>query len=59
MRAAVIAIGDEILSGSVVDSNSAWISERLLGIGVQPASRRPVGTGLPALLQDAFCKRLN
>lgn len=33
MRCAVIAIGDELTTGKVVDENSAWISDRLLEIG--------------------------
>ncbi len=34
MQAEIITIGDEILIGQVIDSNSAWISEQLNKIGV-------------------------
>ena len=34
IRAEIITIGDEILIGQIVDTNSAWMAERLNGIGV-------------------------
>ncbi|MBE7178986.1 MAG: competence/damage-inducible protein A [Mucilaginibacter polytrichastri] len=34
MRAELITIGDEILIGQIVDSNSAWMAQRLNEIGV-------------------------
>ncbi|MCF8257492.1 MAG: competence/damage-inducible protein A [Flavobacteriales bacterium] len=33
MRVEIITIGDELLIGQVVDTNSAWIGQRLNGIG--------------------------
>ena len=35
MRAEIITIGDELLIGQVVDTNSAWIAERLNEIGIE------------------------
>lgn len=35
MRAEIITIGDELLIGQVVDTNSAWMAERLNEIGVE------------------------
>lgn len=35
MRAEIITIGDELLIGQVVDTNSAWIAERLNTIGIE------------------------
>jgi nicotinamide-nucleotide amidase len=35
MQAEIITIGDEILIGQVVDTNSAWIAEKLNAIGVR------------------------
>ncbi|MFT6759339.1 MAG: nicotinamide-nucleotide amidase, partial [Psychroserpens sp.] len=35
MIAEIITIGDEILIGQIVDSNSAWIAEELNLIGVK------------------------
>ena len=34
MKAAIITIGDEILIGQVIDSNSAWIAQQLHQIGI-------------------------
>ena len=35
MQAEIITIGDEILIGQVVDTNSAWIARRLNEIGLR------------------------
>jgi len=35
MLAEIITIGDEILIGQIVDTNSAWIAQRLNDIGIQ------------------------
>ncbi len=35
MKAIIIAIGDEILIGQVVDTNSSYISEKLYSIGIE------------------------
>jgi len=37
MKAEIITIGDEILIGQIVDTNSAWLAERLNEIGVRVA----------------------
>ena len=34
MKAEIITIGDELLIGQVVDTNSAWMAERLNEIGI-------------------------
>lgn len=46
MRAEVISIGDEITSGQRLDTNSQWLSERLLEIGVPVAFHTTVGDTL-------------
>ena len=35
MKVSIITIGDEILIGQIVDTNSAWIAQRLNEIGLQ------------------------
>lgn len=35
MRAEIITIGDEILIGQIVDTNSAWLGQQLSSIGIQ------------------------
>lgn len=49
MRAEVIAIGDELISGHRVDTNSAWISERLAELGVPVTYHTTVGDDLEAM----------
>lgn len=46
MRAEVIAIGDEIITGQRLDTNSQWLSERLTEIGVEVAFHTTVGDRL-------------
>lgn len=43
MIAHLITIGDEILIGQIVDTNSAWISRRLNDIGARVEERTSVG----------------
>jgi len=43
MTAEIITIGDEILIGQIIDSNSAWISEQLNLIGVNVRQKTSVG----------------
>ena len=35
MRVSIVTIGDEILIGQIVDTNSAWIAQRLNEVGLQ------------------------
>lgn len=37
MRFSIVAIGTELTTGDLVDSNSAWISERLFELGYTPS----------------------
>lgn len=43
VRAEVIAIGDELLYGQIVDSNSHWISQKLDLVGVKVVRKTTVG----------------
>lgn len=57
MKAEIITIGDEILIGQIVDTNSAWIAERLNEAGIRVMSRISVGDDAGAIkdaLADAF-----
>ena len=42
-KATIITIGDELLIGQVIDTNSAFIAQSLNGIGVVVTSRIAVG----------------
>lgn len=43
MEARIITIGDEILIGQIVDTNSVWLASRLNEIGIRVARRLSVG----------------
>lgn len=43
MEAAIITIGDELLFGQTVDTNSAWMGQHLADIGIQVREKRAVG----------------
>ncbi|MBT8340366.1 MAG: competence/damage-inducible protein A [Desulfatitalea sp.] len=49
MRAEILATGDEIRTGALVDSNSAYIADRLEGIGVEVTRHHAVGDHLETL----------
>ncbi len=40
--AAILSIGDELITGQTVDTNSAWLSDRLLGLGFRVVEHRTV-----------------
>jgi nicotinamide-nucleotide amidase len=43
IRASIITIGDELLIGQVIDTNSAWIAQQLNSIGIPVLRRVAVG----------------
>jgi nicotinamide-nucleotide amidase len=51
VRAEVIAIGDELTSGQRVDTNSAWLSQRLAEIGVSTSFHTTVADDLSACVE--------
>src|SRR3990172_8100529 len=48
MRAEIISIGDELTSGQRLDTNSQWLSERLVELGVDVMFHTTVGDDLEA-----------
>ena len=52
MRAHIITIGDEILIGQVVNSNAAWIGERLTNIQVDVHGTSVVGDEQRQIMQE-------
>lgn len=59
MRAEIITIGDELLIGQVVDTNSAWMAQRLNEIGIelyQITSVHDVREHIIAALDEAFSR---
>ncbi len=60
MRGAVLAVGDELLLGDIVNSNAAWLGEALAAVGVRVVHSAMVGddvarlaTALRRALEDA------
>jgi nicotinamide-nucleotide amidase len=43
MLASIISIGDELVLGQTLDTNSAWLSQRLAAVGVDISSHHCVG----------------
>jgi len=35
MKAAIVSIGDEVLTGEIPDTNAAWLAERLFALGIE------------------------
>ena len=54
MRAIIISIGDELILGQVVDTNSAWLSARLTECGVLTSYHKTVPDDLDAIVH-AVC----
>lgn len=52
MKAHIITIGDEILIGQIVNSNAAWIGERLTNIQVEVVSTSVVGDDQRQIMQE-------
>lgn len=53
MQALLLTIGDEILLGQTIDTNSTWLGQELNAIGIQVARRITVRDGLEEI-QDAL-----
>ncbi|MBS9523082.1 competence/damage-inducible protein A [Litoribacter alkaliphilus] len=51
VKAEILAIGDELLYGQIMDTNSLWISQQLTDIGVRVVHRATVGDNEPAILE--------
>jgi competence/damage-inducible protein CinA-like protein len=51
VRCEVLAIGTELLLGQIVDTNSAWIGEKLADAGIDSFEHRQVGDNLDRMVQ--------
>ncbi|MDO9541625.1 MAG: competence/damage-inducible protein A [Kiritimatiellia bacterium] len=49
MRAIILSIGDELVLGQVVDTNAAWLSEKLVEQGIMPEYHQAVPDNLKAI----------
>ena len=57
MTVELVAIGSELLLGQIVDSNSAWMAQRLAEVGVDLYRKTTVGDNLERMV-DAFAGAL-
>jgi len=55
VKAEIIAIGDELLYGQIIDTNSHWISQELDLVGVRVVRRTTIGDNREDIL-EAFSK---
>lgn len=53
MKAVIITVGDEILIGQIVNTNAAWIGEKLTGIGVSVIRMVSVADDIEAIEAEA------
>jgi nicotinamide-nucleotide amidase len=51
MKAELISIGDEMLIGQVVNTNSAWLGEKLTGIGIEVTRNIVIADSREEILQ--------
>jgi nicotinamide-nucleotide amidase len=51
MKAAILSIGDELVLGQTVDTNSAWLSQQLAAIGIDVSAHITVGDDQSAIQQ--------
>ena len=51
MRATLLTVGDELLIGQVIDSNSAWIAGQLYQLGISVLRKVSVGDNLPHIIE--------
>ncbi|HRG65871.1 MAG TPA: molybdopterin-binding protein, partial [Saprospiraceae bacterium] len=57
MKCSIITIGDEILIGQIVDTNSSWMAAQLNLLGIDVVEMRSVGDDLDqmvAVLKEAL-----
>ena len=50
-KASIVSIGNELLSGQIVDTNTAYLSERLLSIGIPVVSSYAIGDDVDSIVQ--------
>ena len=56
-NAEIVAIGSELLLGQIVDTNSAWMAQRLTALGVNLFFKSVVGDN-PARMREVIQKAL-
>ena len=57
MKAEIISTGDEVITGMIDDTNTSWLSQQLLSLGIQVTRRSTVGDDLNDLI-DVLSERI-
>src|SRR5258705_8201458 len=52
MNAIILSIGDELVLGQTVDTNSAWLSQQLAALGISVIAHATVGDDQPAIERE-------
>jgi nicotinamide-nucleotide amidase len=50
-KISILTVGDEILIGQIVDTNSAWLGEKLSSLGIIPQSVISIGDNREKILE--------
>ena len=58
MKAIILTIGDELLNGDTIDTNSSWIARQLSLLGIEPLEIRSIADNKTAIL-NAFTQAMN
>ena len=58
MKAAIVTIGDEILIGQIVDTNSSYIAKALDKIGIETHEMVSISDDKTHILQETFNKKI-
>ena len=58
VKAEIVAIGSELLLGQIVDTNSAWMAQRLADIGVNLFYKTVVGDN-PDRMKEVISRALD
>lgn len=59
MKIEIITTGDEILSGNIVDTNTAWISDKCWSLGFLVAKHTTVGDDREAIISTVLNSKTN
>lgn len=52
MKASIVTIGDELLLGQIIDTNSTWLSQQLTSLGVDITEIRTISDDRSAILKN-------
>ena len=51
-KASIVSIGDEILNGQTIDTNAAYLSTKLLTLGIPIITSYPIGDDIDLIVRS-------